>query len=147
MSELNKYETEKLDDHVKRLKLEVATANLLANIMPENHWPVEKVRRYGFLASKIEKYPALLHNLNKNNRHFILKQWTKVVSKNKSDTQFLHGLAVLYREQAIALEGNGEKGERYWTLSTCLWSLLFSSKEFWNYFSKNCRFNISIKIN
>lgn len=125
-----------LQECAGRLELQVATSHLLTHLFPESDEIGGALGRYKFLQRVIERRPKLLQALLDGKRESIQREWSQVLVKHKSDARFLHGLAVMYREQALASEPKGQMDEHQWIFSNTLWISLLSTKEFWDYFSE-----------
>lgn len=125
-----------LQECAGRLELQVATSHLLTHLFPEGDETGRTPNRYKFLDQMIERRPKFLWALLDGKRESIQREWSQVMVEHQSDARFLHGLAVMYREQALANELKGQPNKHYWILSTTLWIFLLSTKEFWDYFSE-----------
>lgn len=121
--------------YVHNIESNVATNKLLAQILPNSNWININIGRYNFLKEEIEQRPEFFKKLLHGNNDLILDDWAAVLKKNKSNVQFLHGLAVIYREHALNAPAHDESSGNCWFFSTMLWALLFCTEEFWNYFS------------
>ena len=127
----------KLQEHAYKLELNTATSKLLEYLFPDKDVSDVKPGRYRFLEKIIEKHPNFLRDLLDNRSKSIPLEWSRVLKENQSDVRFLHALAVIYREQALASNIKGKQDGHYWIISTALWSLLLSTEAFWRYFSES----------
>lgn len=125
-----------LDAHADKLEKTVATTRLLQYLFPEINGATVKPGRYRFLAKLFGGHPQLLQSLLSDHKQKVLSAWSGIVQSGQSDPQFLHGLAVLYWEQALTYQEDGKQNGHYWPLSTALWGYLLCSDEFWVYFSR-----------
>ncbi|MCD6486972.1 MAG: hypothetical protein J7K35_06580 [Syntrophobacterales bacterium] len=124
-----------LETLAHNLELSVAIFRLLSYLIPGSDWSAVNTGRYDFLGKIITQRPKFLKVLLNVDDALVKKEWSAVLKEQESNVQFLHGLAVLYREQALASSGDSSEGERSWLISTALWSLLISTEVFWDYFS------------
>lgn len=124
-------------EHARRLELQVATTRLLTHLFPEGNGRGATPGRYQFLEKGIEQHPKLVQALLDSKREVsVQREWSQILADHQSDARFLHGLAVMYREQALASLERGKPDGHPWILSTTLWGLLLCTVEFWEYFSE-----------
>jgi tetratricopeptide (TPR) repeat protein len=122
--------------HARRIELQIATSRLLTYLFTENGKKSETFGRYQFLEKEIEERPEFLQALLKKNHESALRIWRQVLADHKSEARFYHGLAVMYREQAVASLDKDKPDGHFWLLSTSLWVFLLCAEEFWKYFSE-----------
>ena len=118
------------------MELHIATARLLTNLFQRSVGTGKDARRYHFLEQVIEQHPQLLQALLDDNTETIQFKWLQALLTNQSDVHFLHGLAALYWECALASLTEGKQEGDLWFRSTALWALLLSAEAFWEYFSE-----------
>jgi hypothetical protein len=118
-----------LTELATRLVLEVCTARLLAHLFPNQPDVRERPGRLRLLEDAIERDPRLLFALLDDDRKAILPAWRHCLSGYGAAVPFLHALAVLYRERAIADPTTVDD----LVLATTLWALLLSSAPFWQH--------------
>ena len=138
--ELTSYEPSRkahiLREHARKLSLHQTTAHLLQCLFPESSDAKETLGRYRFLTDIIEQHPPFLESLQIGNDFAIKKEWAKVLKNHQTDQQFLHSLAVLYREKASEALTHDRVIEHLCVPCTALWIYLLSTVHFWDYFSK-----------
>ncbi len=123
--------------HAQWLELQTAAHRLLRHLFPHADGINVEPGRYRFLEEAIGETPELLETLSNGHGDSVNRGWSKVLKKHRADPHFLHALAVMYREQAVASHVGGKPNRELWIISTSLWALLLSAEEFWDYFSKN----------
>ncbi len=132
MREIN---VEQLEECARALESEVASAGLLRLLLGDSTGAATP-GRYRFLHEAIDERPALRRSLLDGKVKTIRSEWAQALADRQSDARFLHGLAVLYREKALAGLANGNAEPHHWVIGTALWSLLLCSDKFWHYFSQ-----------
>jgi tetratricopeptide (TPR) repeat protein len=113
---------------------QLVTAHLLEYLFPGFDSTQASLERYSLLAKAIDAAPRLREVLLSNGSG-IGHEWGRVLTSHESDVQFLHALAVLYRERAASASTESPGGTDRWRVGTALWAVLLSSTEFWRYFS------------
>jgi hypothetical protein len=151
---------EELEKRANELELRLATNRLLKNIFPEISDTDEKAGRYHYLENIIALHSRIWKVLVDNQKKLteqhispgksviayltdmlITDEWSKVVRAHQSAVSFLHTLAILHRECALAVPRTPAQKERHWILSTALWMLLLCSEAFWADFSETRAIN------
>lgn len=116
-----------------RLELRADTAALLRYILGEGA-PATQIGRYQFLATVLEERPNLRTAVHDGDEKATRRGWAAALSVQPRNLTFLHGLAVLHREEAARRSADGETSEPYWVVATALWVLLLVSPRFWTEF-------------
>ncbi|QBD81481.1 hypothetical protein EPA93_38140 [Ktedonosporobacter rubrisoli] len=116
-------------------EMDLAVGRLLHVILPQTSELEERAGRYHFLAQSISQHPPLLQALQSNQMVQIQQEWRTCLRKiTPAEISILHGLAVVYREHALAQSSSKDKADHFWKLSTFLWLHLLCSEHFWAYF-------------
>jgi len=123
--------SDRLKRLARQLERDTLTARLLARLFPEANGALGTACRYGFLATPIDDCADLSRALSANRPQAIDDAWEHALDEHASDARFLHGLAVVYWEQALANHARGRPQEDQWIRSTLLWALLLCTDEFW----------------
>jgi len=124
---------EQLIRFAKRLELNVATKGLIENNFP-NHQDGEDAGRYTFVHSAIENQPDLINLMLSEDFSLQRSAQQRLFENLPTDIAFLHGLAVMFREEAINIMKSGRCDERLETVSVALWGIVLSSRVFWDDF-------------
>lgn len=119
----------------RRLERDDAVGRLVAHLLPNAGGPAVSPARLRFLAPVIEGSPALAAALHQQDGAAVRREWSKALAGQRANPRFLHGLAVLYREQSLAELDSSRSDEPAWLFSTALWAALLAGEEFWEYFS------------
>jgi tetratricopeptide (TPR) repeat protein len=107
----------------KKLEQRLITGRLLSHMFPGFDPSRVPMGRYNLLSVAISANSQLREVLVANRTGALGREWKRLMAQHQGDAHFLHAIAVIYREQAR------------WTVSTPLWAVLLSSREFWTYFS------------
>jgi tetratricopeptide (TPR) repeat protein len=137
VAKVREINSQKLEERARSLELAIASSKLMSEVLEGEKSDGLRPERYRFLQTAIERRPRLLKALLDDKSSAFDREWSEVLKDNQTDVRFLHGLAVLFREQALAAVPNGKVDSHYWSVSTALWSLLLSSDKFWHYFSQS----------
>ncbi len=129
---------QKLEQFSHRLELHIATQTLIRSCISSGVEICYTPGRYYFLERVIEQHAPLLSALLNNDGSLIQQQWQSALalSSSQPDVCFLHGLAVIFHESALAKSALLESTSSLWQLNIALWMLLLSAREFWNYFAQ-----------
>jgi tetratricopeptide (TPR) repeat protein len=127
---------EKLQQFGTQLETQAASSRLIDCLFAKDG-TAGSPGRYAFLAPVILKNEPLRQALTANDPASIRRQWVLSLGAETvgKDLSFLHGLAILYRERALADLAAGRLDESTWAFSTVLWMMLLSSQKFWDYFA------------
>src|ERR1019366_1662665 len=128
-------EAERLKRFARRMEGEANVKRLLAlQKMEVSQWRYSP-GRYRFLVHAIEMHPALRAALLQEGDAAVQSNWVALLQDTSNEIAFLHGLAVIYREQALASLARQQPDENLLLLNTLLWSLLLCTEEFWEHFT------------
>lgn len=124
-----------LNGFARNLHLESATSRVLQGLFRISGVIPVPTSRYWFLARAIEKDDSLFASVQLDAN--IDQHMVQLLESRRNDVEFLHGLAVSFREQAIAARNSGSETPELWRTSVALWTLLLSSNAFWREFSRD----------
>ncbi|MEU4526074.1 hypothetical protein AB0F52_46065 [Amycolatopsis sp. NPDC024027] len=119
----------------RNLELEICVGRLVARVLPQSGTPgpPEQPGRLRVLEDVVEKSPALFEALLDENADAIELGWTRCLGAHGDDPHFLHAIAVLSRERALATD---DPSGGPLVFATALWALLLGSDQFWAEFGE-----------
>lgn len=127
----------RLEENAYELELHIASSRLFRHVFRNGEGINVEPGRYRFLEKAINETPQLLETLLNGHGDSVNRGWSEILKKHQTDAHFLHALAVMYREQAVASHVGGQPNSELWIISTALWALLLSTDEFWDYFCEH----------
>jgi tetratricopeptide (TPR) repeat protein len=122
---------EDLNRMARSLQFGVGVTRLLKHLFPGGDTVLARPGRHRVLEDVIETSPGLFHALLADDREAVLRAWAGCLQKRGADLRLDHTLAVLYRERALEEIARDNSSDSVLVFATTLWSLLLSTKAFW----------------
>jgi hypothetical protein len=134
-SSSNAPDVKQLEQFADKLELQEGVKRLLTHCSGEVAYYIPG--RYYFLETLVEQHPTLLQALlHSDNNKQVQGKWTAIQKNSSSDVRFVHGLAVLYREQVLLSIAKQKFDSEILLASTFLWALLLCTPKFWEHFAQ-----------
>jgi tetratricopeptide (TPR) repeat protein len=119
----------------RQIEINQAILELVRDLLPGRDCTIEMAGRLHFLAEILDTRPELTSALVRRDAEAMRRMWRDALAAQRGNPRFLHGLAVLYREEALRKLNTDSADSDLWPFSTALWAALLCADEFWDYFS------------